>query len=274
MYYHSVDIGNLHLDGNIFAAPMAGYSDLVTRSIALKNGASLAFTEMISAEALIRYSKRTISMMRRAEGERFLAVQLFGASVEVLGRAAGIAAEIGADLLDLNAGCPVTKVIRKGAGAALGRNSLKLGLALKAMLGTGLPVTVKIRSGWDDDEQNWREAAGAAVEAGVSAIGFHPRTCRQGYGGKANWEALREISGIVPVPVIGSGDLDSPSAVLRMLKETGCHGVMIARGAVGNPEIFRDSRNLLTESEPKQLISPEDRRRNASKHLRAAAEAF
>ncbi|MCK5737216.1 MAG: tRNA-dihydrouridine synthase, partial [Spirochaetaceae bacterium] len=128
--------------------------------------------------------------------------------------------------------------------------------------------------GWDDDEQNWREAADAAVEAGVSAIGFHPRTCRQGYGGKADWETLREISEIVPVPVIGSGDLDSPSAVLRMLKETGCHGVMIARGAVGNPEIFRDSRNLLTESEPKQLISPEDRRRNASKHLRAAAEAF
>jgi nifR3 family TIM-barrel protein len=272
--YHPVDIGTIHLEGNILAAPMAGYTDHITRSIALREGASLAYTEMISAEALVRESPRTLAMLKRASGEKILAVQLFGASVEVLGRAAVAAAERGAGLLDLNAGCPAGKVTRKGAGAALGRNPEKLGLAVKEMLKAGLPVSVKIRSGWDAENLNWKEEAFSAVEAGASAIGFHPRTRIQGYGGRANWKALRELSEIIPVPVIGSGDLDSPSAVQKMLMETGCRGVMIARGAVGNPEIFRLSRKLLTENEEGIPSDPEKRLENAGIHLKAAAEAF
>jgi len=253
---------------------MAGYTDCITRSIALGEGASLAYTEMISAEALIRDSKRTMSMMRRATGEKILAVQLFGASPEVLGRAAVIAAENGADLLDLNAGCPVKKVVGKGAGAALGRDVRKLRLAIRAMVSVGLPVTVKLRSGWDTDELNWHEAAVSAVEEGVSAIGFHPRTRIQGYGGKADWKLLKEMVKEIPVPVIGSGDLDSPSAVLKMLEKTECCGVMIARGATGNPEIFSRTRHLLAYGFEPDPVTPENRLRNARNHLSAAACSF
>ncbi len=273
MYYKSVEIGSLHLKGNIFAAPMAGYTDSVTRSIALKEGASLAFTEMLSSEALIRNSKRTFSMMKRGEGEDNLAVQLFGSSPQSLGRAAVIAAEFGADLLDLNAGCPVSKVTRKSAGAALGRDIGKLSLAVKAIVESGLPVTVKIRSGWTEGEINWHEAAHAAVEAGASAVCFHPRTRRQGYGGKADWSALKKLVWELPVPVIGSGDLESPAAVLEMFEETGCQAVMIARGAVGNPWIFRQTLTLLRKGIQEADPTAEERLKTAVYHLKAAAEA-
>jgi len=253
---------------------MAGYTDCVTRSIALNAGASLAYTEMISAEALIRDSARTISMMRRAAGEKILAVQLFGASPEVLGRAAVTAAENGADLLDLNAGCPVKKVVGKGAGAALGRDISKLRPAIRAMVSAGLPVTVKLRSGWDTDELNWHEAADCAVEEGASAIGFHPRTRIQGYGGKADWKLLKVMVKEIPVPVIGSGDLDSPSAVLKMFEETECRGIMIARGATGNPDIFGRSRHLMVHGVQQDPVTPEKRLENARNHLSAAAGIF
>ncbi len=253
---------------------MAGYTDCVTRYIACKNGAFLAYTEMISSEALVRKNSRTLAMLKRFQGEKILAVQLFGSNPETLGRAASVAAENGAGLIDLNAGCPVRKVTQKGAGAALGRDVRKLGLAVRAMVKAGLPVTIKIRSGWDDTEQNWREAMHAAVQEGVSAIGFHPRTCRQRYGGKADWKALREMSAEAPVPVIGSGDLNSPSAVLKVLKETSCSGVMIARGAVGNPEIFSRTSSLLNKGTAGLPPTPEERLRNAKNHLLMAAETF
>jgi len=213
-------------------------------------------------------------MLKRFDGEKILAVQLYGSKPEILGRAALIAAESGADLIDLNAGCPVRKVTQKGGGAALGRDVRKLGLAIRAMVKAGLPVTVKIRSGWDETEQNWREAVQAVVQEGASAIGFHPRTCRQGYGGKADWKALGELSAAAPVPVIGSGDLDSPSAVLKMLKKTSCSGVMIARGAIGYPEIFSRTCSLLNEGTPEIPPTPEDRLRSAKNHLLMAAETF
>ena len=274
MYLQPIKIGSLHISGNIFAAPMAGYTDCVTRHISCNNGAFLAYTEMISSEALLRNNSRTLSMLKKFNGEKILAVQLYGSKPDTLGRAAIIAAENGADLIDLNAGCPVRKVTRKGSGAALGRDVRKLGLAIRAMVKAGLPVSVKIRSGWDETELNWREAVQAVVQEGVSAIGFHPRTCRQGYGGKADWKALGTMSAAVPVPVIGSGDLDSPSAVLRMLKETSCSGVMIARGAIGYPEIFSRTCRLLKEGIPELPQTPEDRLRNAKNHLLMAVETF
>ena len=274
MFLQPVEIGSLKISGNIFAAPMAGYTDCVTRYIACKNGAFLAYTEMISSEALVRNSPRTLSMLKRFPGENILAVQLFGSNPETLGRAALIAAENGAGLIDLNAGCPVRKVTQKGGGAALGRDIRKLSLAIRAMVKAGLPVTVKIRSGWDETELNWREAVHAVIQEGASAIGFHPRTCRQGYGGKADWKALGEMSAASPVPVIGSGDLNTPSAVLKMLKETSCSGVMIARGAVGEPEIFSRTSSLLNMGMPGTPPTPEVRLRNAKNHLLLAAEAF
>ncbi|MCK5249602.1 MAG: tRNA dihydrouridine synthase DusB [Spirochaetaceae bacterium] len=273
-YFRSVDIGNLHLEGNVFAAPMSGYTDRVTRGLALFEGAVLAYTEMISAEALIRNSGRTLSMMNRADGEAFLAVQLFGSSPETLGRAAVLATQSGADLLDLNAGCPVSKVTGKGAGAALGREVERLALAVEEMGKAGLPVTVKIRSGWDEGKINWSEAGHAVVEAGAAAIGFHPRTRRQGYGGRADWTALKKMSLELPVPIIGSGDLDSPLSVLRMFEETGCRAVMIARGAIGNPGIYSQTRKLLTTGILETPPTPEEHLRVARFHLNAAAEEF
>ncbi len=273
-YFKSVDIGTLHLEGNVFAAPMAGYSDSVTRALAINEGAVLAYTEMVSAEAVVRNNGRTLSMMKRADGEVILAVQLFGSTPETLGRAAVLAAQNGADLLDLNAGCPVSKVTGKGAGAALGRNIGRLALAVEEMRKAGPPVTVKIRSGWGDGEINWIEAAHAAVEAGAAAIGFHPRTCRQGYGGRADWTSLKIMSRELSVPVIGSGDLDTPSAVLRMFEETGCRAVMIARGAIGNPGIYRRTRKLLTSGIQETPPTPEEHLRFARFHLKAAAGEF
>ena len=273
-YFRSVDIGNLHLEGNVFAAPMSGYTDRVARGLALNEGAVLAYTEMISAEALIRNSGRTLSMMNRADGETFLAVQLFGSSPETLGRAAVLAAQSGADLLDLNAGCPVSKVTGKGAGAALGREVERLALAVEEMGKAGLPVTVKIRSGWDEGKINWSEAGHAVVDAGAAAIGFHPRTRRQGYGGRADWTALKNMSRELPVPIIGSGDLDSPLSVLRMFEETGCRAVMIARGAIGNPGIYGQTRKLLTTGIQETPPTPEEHLRVARFHLKSAAGEF
>jgi len=274
LYYHPVDIGNLHLEGNLLAAPMAGYTDFITRSISLEMGASMAYTEMISAEALIRDSQKTLSMLKRAQGERFLAVQLFGSTPENLGHAAMIAAENGADLLDLNAGCPVSKIIKKGSGAALARDISRLGLVVRAMVKAGLPVSVKIRSGWDNQELNWKNAAHAVIAEGAAAIGFHPRTRSQGYGGKSDWKALKDMVESVSVPVFGSGDLDSPSAVLQMFKETGCQGVMIARGAMGNPDIFCRTRILLTEGVQAAAPTREQILGSARNHLEAAVNAF
>lgn len=273
-FYRPVDIGSLHLEGNVFAAPMAGYSDRVTRALALSHGACLAYTEMISAEALVRDSKPTLEMIKRAEGEEILAVQLFGSSAETLAKAAGIAAGHGAGLLDLNAGCPVSKVTGKGAGAALSRNPEILAAAITAMRTAGLPVTVKLRLGWDRDEINWRAAAHASVEAGVSAIGFHPRTRKQGYGGDADWSAIREMVREQPVPVIGSGDLNTPESVLQMFRETACAGVMIGRGSVGNPDIYGRIRVHLSGEAPCAPLSPEERLSAAILHLKNAAREF
>ncbi len=272
--YRSIDIGNLHLEGNVFAAPMAGYTDCVTRTLALNQGADLAYTEMISAEALLRGSARTLSMLKPAEGEENLAVQLFGSSPATLGEAACLAAERGAALLDLNAGCPVKKVTAKGSGAALGRQPETLALAVEAMRKAGLPVTVKIRLGWDVDEINWNQAAQAAVEAGASAIGFHPRTRRQGYGGSADWTALRKLTRELKVPVIGSGDLDSPESVMKMLVETGCQCVMIARGAIGNPGIYRRTKQLLTDNVTDAPPGAGECLEAAKKHLILASQEF
>lgn len=272
--FSPIDIGNLTIPGNIMAAPMAGYTDRVGRRLALEGGAALAWTEMISAEALVRGSARTEDMMKRADGESLLAVQLFGADPDVLGRAASRAAEAGAVLLDLNAGCPVPKVTGKGAGAAMGRDPERLGRAVRAMNAAGLPVSVKIRSGWDEHEMYWKDAAAAALEAGAAMLGFHPRTRRQGYGGHSDWSLVTELTAMSGVPVIGSGDLNRPEDAGAMLERTGCAGVMFARGAIGDPGIYRRSRRLLETGSAGPPPDRAERLDCARRHLQLAAEAF
>jgi nifR3 family TIM-barrel protein len=247
--YHPVIVGGAELPGNIFLAPVAGYSDAAFRSVCFGLGADLCYTEMVSAEALTRGHPKTAFLMDRAENETRFAIQLFGSKPEVLAAAAVIAARRGPVLIDLNCGCPVPKIVRAGAGSALMKRPdliRDIVAAMSAALGLGgPPVTVKIRKGWDDDSVNYREAADAAFEGGAQAVTIHARTRAQGYAGAADWSCIADLASRLRVPVFGSGDVSAPGDAVRMIVETGCAGVMIARGAMGDPFVFRRARAAL-----------------------------
>ena len=250
--YHPVSIGNIHLKGNLFLAPVAGYSDAAFRSVCIENGACFTYTEMVSAEALVRKNLKTEILMRRACNENAYAVQIFGGEPEVMAQAAQIVIEkTHCECIDINCGCPVPKIIKTGAGSALTRDPdrlFKVVEAVVAALRQATPVTVKIRSGWEQKLITWPEAAQAALDAGASAITIHPRTKAQGYEGHSDWNIMRRLVEKVNgrVPVFGSGDLFKPEDARKMLEETGVDAVMFARGAMGNPFIFRDTTSLLT----------------------------
>lgn len=244
--YHPVVLGRAVLPGNLFLAPVAGYSDAAFRSVCFGLGADLCYTEMVSSEALTRDHPKTGCLMDRAENESRYAIQLFGAKPKTLAEAARMAAARRPELIDLNCGCPVPKIVKAGAGSALMKNPRLIHDIVAAMVDalapSGPPITVKIRSGWDEGSINYREAADAAVEAGAAAVTLHARTRAQGYAGKADWAHIADLVGRLKVPVFGSGDVSSPADAVRMLTQTGCAGVMIARGAMGSPFIFRMAR--------------------------------
>ena len=251
MLYHPVKIGKLELSGNIFLAPVAGYSDRSFRSICVEHGAAFTYTEMVSAEALVRNNLKTEILMRRAENETAYAVQVFGGEPETVADGAKIILEkTNCECIDINCGCPVPKIIKTGAGSALTRDPERLYSVAKAVvqIAGDIPVTVKIRSGWDENHITWKEAALAALDAGVSAITMHARTRAQGYEGKSDWSKIKELTALAAgkIPIFGSGDLFTPEDAERMLSETGCDGVMFARGAMGNPFIFDKTIQLLT----------------------------
>lgn len=259
MLYHPVKIGKIELNGNLFLAPVAGYSDRSFRSICIENGASFTYTEMVSAEALTRNNLKTETLMRRADNEKVYSVQIFGGEPERMAEAAKIVLKkTHCECIDINCGCPVPKIVKTGAGSALTQNPQMLKKVAEAVVSAvkgKAAVTVKIRSGWDQNSITYREAAAAALEAGVNAITMHPRTKAQGYEGKSDWSKL---SGLVKlaegkVPVFGSGDLFSPEDAKRMLEETGVDGVMFARGAMGNPFIFTKTIELLTTGSYKEI---------------------
>ncbi|MBR4824751.1 MAG: tRNA dihydrouridine synthase DusB [Spirochaetaceae bacterium] len=257
-FYHSVSIGSLKLDGNLFLAPVAGYSDCAFRHLCRKGGANFSYTEMVSAEALVRGSGKTQELMVRAPDEDKYAVQIFGGEPETVAKAALIVAErVNPEVIDINAGCPVPKIIKSGAGSALTRDPERLFAVLnqtkKALTeaGKNIPVTVKIRSGWDSSSLTWKEAAEASLKAGADAITLHPRTRAQGYEGKADWALLAELVKLVggKIPVFASGDIFSPESVRACFEQTGVDGVMFARGAMGNPFIFDETRRFLLTGE-------------------------
>ncbi len=254
--YHPVKIGNINLNGNLFLAPVAGYSDAAFRSVCIENGASFTYTEMVSAEALVRNNLKTEILMKRAYNESSYAVQIFGPEPQVMKDATQIVLEkTKCECIDINCGCPVPKIVKTGAGSALTRDPERLYQVAKAVVeaagGTvsqgGVPVTVKIRSGWEQKLITWKEAAQAAMEAGVSAITIHPRTKAQGYEGHADWSIMKKLVNFVDgkIPVFGSGDLFKPEDAKKMLEQTGVDAVMFARGAMGNPFIFADAKSLL-----------------------------
>ncbi|HKL84835.1 MAG TPA: tRNA dihydrouridine synthase DusB [Treponemataceae bacterium] len=260
--YHPVHIGSLVLPGNIFLAPVAGYTDRAFRSLCVDCGASFTYTEMVSAEALTRGSGKTEKILLRASNEYSYAVQIFGSDPKRMADATSIVLETThAECIDINAGCPVPKIWKNGAGSALTRDPQRLAeitSAVKKAAGA-IPVTVKIRSGWDEKNLTWKEAAEAAILAGASAITLHPRTRAQGYEGFSKWEILSELTSFVHstypnIPVFGSGDLFSPEAAKKMLEQTNCDAVMFARGATGNPFIFTQTIDFLKSGHYSEIM--------------------
>jgi tRNA-dihydrouridine synthase B len=235
-------IGDIELPFPVMLAPMAGVSDLPFRLINRSFGASLAFTEMIDVRAISHRDKRTRKMLVSSPEDRPLGVQLLGADEKYLAGALDVLAEHDFDLLDFNAACPTPKVTRKGKGAALLKEPRKLAAILKVLVDYAkVPVTVKIRTGWDADSVNAREVALCAEDAGISALFIHGRTKTQGYSGTVDYKNIKEVKDALKIPVIASGDNLSLSLIKKMFDETGCDGVAVARGALGNPWIFREA---------------------------------
>jgi tRNA-dihydrouridine synthase B len=236
-------IGNVGLSNRVLLAPLAGIGNWFVRVQARRHGAGLAFSEMVSSHALHHRSQRTLAeLLRIHPSERPVSIQLFGSDPEVMRSAAAIAAAAGADLIDLNMGCPVPKVCKTGAGAALLREPERaLAVARAAIEGSDRPVTVKVRSGVEPGDRSGLELAARLVaEAGVAAIGFHPRPAVQRHSGRPDYALARELAGMVEVPVIISGGLGSADRARRAYTESGADAVMIARGALGYPWVFEE----------------------------------
>jgi tRNA-dihydrouridine synthase B len=263
-------IGTLKLASPLVLAPMTRITDHPFRKICSAMGAGLVTTEMVSAEGLVRGSEATRGLLPREPCMSPVAVQLFGASPGVLAEAARICQEEGAHLVDLNMGCPVPKVVRRGAGAALLRDLPGAARILSAMRRSlSVPLTVKIRSGWTAQENVVMEMGRIATQTGVDAITLHPRARSDGYGQPARWELVRALVENFPIPVIGSGDVRTPEDAIRMLGSTGCQGVMIGRAAIGNPWIFGQTLQLLAGREPRARPDPEEIWRVLGLHLEA-----
>jgi tRNA-dihydrouridine synthase B len=234
-------IGGLALSVPYMLAPMAGVSDLPFRVITRAFGAPLAFTEMVDARALSHGDRRTRHMLSSSRDDRPLGIQLVGNDENYLLKALDMLQETEFDLLDFNAACPAPKLTRKGMGAALLKDPYRLKNLLEMLVcRSNMPVSVKIRAGWDSDSINAREVALLAEDAGVSAVFIHGRTKTQGYSGTVSYQAIREVKQALGIPVIASGDNLTMESIRLMFDETGCDGVAIARGALGNPWIFSE----------------------------------
>ena len=237
-------IGSLVLRHNVVLAPLAGITNLPFRLICRQAGASFAYTEMVSVNGLVREGAKTLALMKSSPGDRPLGIQLFGEKPDDLAEAARMVEEFG-DLLDINMGCPVRKVVGTGAGSALLQEPLKIAAIIRAVrAATALPLSIKIRSGWHCGDNVFQEVGRIAEAEGCDAISLHPRSRSLMFSGHADWSQLAELKAALSIPVVGSGDLFTPEDCLRMLRETGCDGIMIARGALGNPWIFRQLQEL------------------------------
>jgi len=242
-----VRIGDIVINSKIALAPMAGVTDLAFRTICRELGAGLTYTEMVSSKALVYQDRKTRSLLKLGPDEHPAGAQIFGSDAACMADAAARALEIsGADLIDINMGCPVGKVVKSGDGSALMRDPDKAMTIIEAVVNAvSHPVTIKIRKGWDKGNVNAVEFAKMAEAAGVSAITVHGRTRTQMYSGKADWDIIREVKNAVNVPVIANGDVFSAEDAARILKYTGADMAMIGRGAMGDPWLFQQASALL-----------------------------
>ncbi|MDY7232623.1 tRNA dihydrouridine synthase DusB [Hyalangium rubrum] len=260
-----LQIGPYSLPNPYILAPMAGVSERPFRVIAFRMGAALCPTELVSSQGLMRANQRTLKYLRfDSKVERPYSLQIFGGEPEAMARAAVMGKEYGAQIIDINMGCPVKKVTKNGAGSALLCEPLRAAdIVRQIVIATGLPVTCKIRSGWDRQNLNYLQLAGTLFEAGCAALAIHPRTRDQGYSGHADWNVIADLKRHFPDRVIiGNGDVKTPADARRMQESTGCDFVMIGRAALGNPWIFRE----LAGGEPP---TPEERCAGVLEHFRA-----
>ena len=250
-------IGNVELENNLILAPMAGVTDLPFRLLSKEQGCGLMYTEMVSAKAILYKNRNTGPLMEVRPEEEPVALQLFGSDPEIVSDIAAQVEDGPYAFIDINMGCPVPKIVNNGEGSALMKNP-KLGEEILTALVKKVkkPVTVKFRKGFDDDHINAVEIARIAESCGVSAVAVHGRTRAQFYSGKADWDIIRQVKEAVKIPVIGNGDIFTPEDAKRMLYETGCDGLMIARGAKGNPWIFSRTLHYLETGE---LLGPPDK---------------
>lgn len=227
-------------------APMAGITDCAFRTVMRELGCGVVITELVSSHGIEYASRKTLQLMEFEEVQRPVGIQLFGESPEMLGRAAKTVEERGADFVDLNFGCPVPKVVKKGAGSAILRDLKAVEAVFKGVKrSVSIPVTVKIRTGWDQDSRNAVEVAKIAYEEGLTWVAIHGRTRAAGYSGLADWDFIADVKSKSKIPIIGNGDVLSAETAVRRLRESGCDGVMIGRGCLKNPWIFRQSMGLL-----------------------------
>ena len=266
-------IGNLEIDNRVVAAPLAGITDRAYRLILKSMSCGLVFTEMVSDMGLL-YNSHKSRQIANTDGEaKPVAVQIFGSKPEAMAQAAQIVEAMGAAMVDINMGCPTPKIVKNGEGAALmldlGRSQEIIRSVVRAVK---VPVTVKMRTGWDEEQINYQQLADIAVMEGVQALTLHPRTRRQGFSGQADWEAIASLKRRMPIPVIGSGDIRKAEDAVEMINSTGCDAVMIGRAALGNPFIIRETVALLEHGQKIAAPSQTEKIHMAMQHLELAIE--
>lgn len=266
-------IGNTELPGSVILAPMAGVSDLPFRLLCREQGADLVCMEMVSAKAIAYHNRNTEKLMQIDQEERPVSLQLFGSDPDLMAEIAQQIEERPFDILDINMGCPVPKIVGNGEGSALMRNpKLVEEIVTKVARAIRKPLTVKIRKGFDDAHVNAVEIARIAEASGAAAVAVHGRTREQYYSGKADWDVIRQVKEAVSIPVIGNGDVDSPEKAKALMEETGCDGVMIGRAARGNPWIFREISEYLKTGQKTERPSAEEIRAMMLRHARMQVE--